>query len=450
MLRYGPNISRKLFWIVATAFVIRLVVMIFLYQGNVNPQFDHWSFGYEEGRVARAIVSGHGFSDPLWSPSGPTAWYAPIYPYLLAADFRVFGVFSKSACIAILVFQALVSSLACLPIFFFARRSFTEGAALAAAWAWVFYPYSVYWPIIRIWETWLAMFLVATLFLVILKLEGSSRLSHWIGFGLLSGFAVLLDPVLLSILPFLAVWALWKLYRRHMRWLKPAAGAVLAAIVTVSPWMIRNAVVFHKFIPVRDNLALEFRVGNDGNSNETMDLYAGPWLPWINDIEWDQYQRLGEISYFHLKGEQAKAYIEDHPLWYAGMTLRRIVYVWTGFWSANRHYLDEQTIDPVVISLLTLLSALTFMGLYRAYHKKGAVVAAPYAIVLFFFPIIYYLTHVERWYRCPIEPVIIALAAYEVHSRFAGVRRAKESKVDVRLPAMVPVGAVELHRPHAE
>ena len=449
MLRYGPNISRKLFWIVATAFVIRLVVIIFLYRSNVNPQFDHWSFGYEEGRVARAIASGHGFSDPLWGRSGPTAWYAPIYPYILAAAFKLFGIFTTSACIAILIFQSLVSSLTCLPIFFFVRRSFTEGAGLAAAWAWVFYPYSVYWPVIRIWETWLAMFVLAVLFLVILKLQRSSRFSHWIGFGLLSGFAALLDPILLSVLPLLALWAVWRLHSQRKRWFAPALCAVVAVIITVSPWVIRNAVVFHKFIPIRDNLALEFRVGNDGNSNETMDLYAGPWLPWINDIEWQQYQRMGEISYFHLKGKQAKAYIEDHPVWYAGMTLRRIVYVWTGFWSASNRYLNEQTIDPVVIGLLTLLSTLTFMGLYRAYSKKGAVVAAPYSIVLFCFPIAYYLTHVERWYRCPIEPIIIALAAYEVHSRFAKLRRDRKLEVKVRVPDMVPVGAIELQQPHA-
>ncbi|HKF51121.1 MAG TPA: glycosyltransferase family 39 protein, partial [Candidatus Acidoferrales bacterium] len=299
------NIRRQLFWMVLVALLVRLIVVAFIYPRDLDPSFNHWFFGFEEGRVARAIATGHGFSDPLWGHTGPTAWYAPIYPYILALDFKLFGVFTTSACIAILCFQSLVSALACLPIFFFTRRSFGEGAALAAGWVWVVYPYSVYWPIVRIWETWLAMSLLAVLFLLVQKLARSSKLSHWLSFGLLSGFAALLDPALLSVLPFLALWAVWRLHSQGKRWFAPAVTAVLAVILVLSPWMIRNAVVFHKFIPIRDNLALEFRVGNDGNARETMDLYAGPWLPWVNDIEWNQYQRMGEIAYFQLKGHQA-------------------------------------------------------------------------------------------------------------------------------------------------
>lgn len=447
MCKHGSSLKRKLFWMVLVALIVRFTVIAFLYPRVIDPGHDHWYFGFEEGRVARAIATGQGFSNPLWGQSGPTAWYAPIYPYILAADFKVFGVFTTASCIAILGFQSLLSAFTCLPLFFFARRGFGEGAALAAGWAWVVYPYSVYWPIIRIWETWFAMFLLAVLFLMILKLERSPRMKHWIGFGALAGFAALLDPVLLSVFPLLALWALWRLYkqRKTVRSLLPSATAcILAVIVTVSPWVIRNAMVFHKFIPVRDNIALEFRVGNSGKTIETMDLFAGPWLPWVNDMEWNEYKKMGEIAYFHLKGEQAKAYIEAHPLWYAGMCARRIVYVWTGFWSANKRYLDEQTYDPAAISLLTLLSALTFMGLYRAYRKRGAEVAAPYAIVLIVFPLIYYLTHVERWYRCPMEPIVIALAAYEVHARAVEFLRRRRQIKFAEAPAIVAENGNEI------
>jgi hypothetical protein len=69
------------------------------------------------------------------------------------------------------------------------------------------------------------------------------------------------------------------------------------------------------------------------------------------------------------------------------------------------------------VPLLTLLSVLTFMGLYRAWKQKGPDAAAPYALVLIFFPIVYYLTHGGGWYRCPMDPFLIALGSYEVHSR---------------------------------
>jgi hypothetical protein len=207
------------------------------------------------------------------------------------------------------------------------------------------------------------------------------------------------------------------MHKQRQRWFAPAVGAVLAVILTISPWMIRNYRVFHAFIPVRDGLALDFRLGNDGNSSEVFDMYAGPWVPWKDTTEWSAYVKMGEIAYFHWKGQQAAAYIKAHPVWYAGMVVRRVVYIWTDFWSFSRRYLNEEPLDPIIVPLLTLLSVLTFMGLYRAWKKKGADAAVPYALVLIFFPVVYYLTHVGGWYRCPMDPFLIALGSYEVHSR---------------------------------
>lgn len=427
-------------WMVLAAFAIRLAVLLCTYHDRMNPVMDYWFMGQEEGHVAKSIATGQGFGNPLYTQTGPTAWFAPIYPYILAADFKVFGIFTAASCIAILICDAIVSSLTCLPIFFFARRGFGEGAGLAAGWAWVFYPYAVYWPVYRVWDTWLGTLLLAILFMVILKLARTSQMSHWIGFGALAGVTALVDPSVLSVLPPLALWAVWRLHKQGKRWFVPAVACVLAVLFTISPWMIRNAVVFHTFIPIRDNLPLEFRVGNNGDSSEPLTITAGPWVPWIDNAEWNQYTSMGEIAYFHLKGQQAAAYIRAHPLWYAGMIARRVVYIWTGFWSFSSRYLNDKDanheVDLITVPLLALLSVLTFMGLARACRKKGATVAAPYALALFFFPLIYYLTHVGGWYRCPMDPFLVALASYEVHARAVVWLRRRRAIGDACRPAL--------------
>ncbi len=389
--------------------------------------------------------------------------------------------------------------------------------------------------------------LLAICFYAILKLERTSKVKHWIAFGVLAGFTALVDPIVMGVLPVLCLWALWRLYRRgtraqdmhgrphvsppetragrELQWqsgetrgvrgngadasvLRPSgveppfgsaqgkphskanadssraeSGAlgmtvhkadaarlkvqkagvgrlfacgvccVLAVIFTISPWMIRNAVVFHKFIPIRDNLPLEFRVGNNGDSSEPLIIDAGPWVPWRDNTEWNAYTKMGEIAYFHWKGEQARAYIEAHPLWYAGMMARRFVYVWTGFWSFSQRYMsdpyDNHKIDFVTVPLLALLSVLTFLGLARAWRKHGAGVAAPYAIVLIFFPLIYYLTHVGGWYRCPMGPIIVPLAAYEVHARAAEFLRRRRQIKFAEARAIVAENGGEVAAEHA-
>lgn len=50
--------------------------------------------------------------------------------------------------------------------------------------------------------------------------------------------------------------------------------------------------------------------------------------------------------------------------------------------------------------------------MFAAMWQKG-LEAAPYAIVLVTFPLIYYPTHTGSTYRHPAEPVILVLAAHE-------------------------------------
>lgn len=434
------NVRRMLFWMVLVAFAIRAVVGLCIYQDHMNPSLHHWSFGYEEGEVAKSIVQGHGFGNPLFTNTGPTALVPPIYPLILAVDFKIFGIETVAACIAILLFNGLVCALTCIPIFFFTRRTLGQGAGLAAGWAWAGYPYAVYWPVYWIWDTWLATLLFAILLCVVLKIARSSKVSQWIGFGLLSGFAALVNPSVLAVLAFWGLWAVWQLHKQRKRWFAPAVGAVLAVILTISPWIIRDYRVFHKFIPIRDGLALDFRIGNTGDSSQVFQLTAGPWFPWLDTTEWSAYVNMGEVAYFHWKGQQAAAYIKAHPVWYAGMVMRRVIYIWTDFWSFSDRYLSQEPLDPLIVPLLALLSVLAFLGLRRAWKKKGADSAMPYALVLIFFPIVYYLTHGGGWYRCPMDPFIIALASYEVHARSVEFLNRKHA-------AIIIVAATTLHNP---
>lgn len=405
---------RTLFRIFCVALALRLVVMLFIYRESYDPQTDFWSFGFEVGRVARSVATGHGFGNPLYGPTGPTAWFGPVYPCILAIFFKLFGVYSKAACFAILSFNSLVSALTCVPIFFLARRGFGDFAAQCAAWLWAFFPDAIYGPNARIWDTWLAALLLATLFLILLKLENSSRVRDWFGFGLLAGVAALTTPVLLSVLPLLALWMVYRRFAQRKRWLAPAIAAVLAVILVVSPWMVRNFRTFHRFIPIGDSLGLEFGIGNTGDTSYLYSNSAGPWNPWQNDTEWREFQQLGEVNYFQLKGREGASYIRNHPAWYAVTVARRIVNIWTNFWSFSKSYRQKDPFAPLTVPLYTLLSVLTLLGLCRAFREKGIGVAVPYAIVLFFFPIIYYLTHTGDWYRRPIDPFFVALAACEL------------------------------------
>jgi 4-amino-4-deoxy-L-arabinose transferase-like glycosyltransferase len=407
--------SRTFFLMVATALAIRLIVMAFMYPQHLVSFHDHFHFGFEAGRIARSIAQGEGFSSPLYEKTGPTAWMTPVYPYILAGFFKVFGVYTKAAALAVLSFNCLTSALTCLPIFFFARRSFGTHVAKWAGWTWAFFPYAIYFPIDRIWETWLATLLFALLFMIALKLERTDRISAWAGTGLLWGLAGLTSAVVVSVLPFLQLRISYLRHKQGRRWLVPNIVLGLALVVAVSPWFVRNWRTFHTFIPFRDNMGLVLRMGVKGATSDwqrNVDYWQPTELgPWNNPVEVQEFQRDGELKYMATKKQQALAFIKTHKRWYLWTSLRRMVFLWTGYWSLSPSYLQIEPWDPANIVFCSAFTILAFAGLRRAW-KRRADAAIFYTIVLLVFPLMYYITAPEFYYRRPLDPIMVVLAVY--------------------------------------
>src|SRR5581483_10700323 len=101
---------------------------------------------------------------------------------------------------------------------------------------------------------------------------------------LLWGIAALIEPIVISVLPFLSLWACYRLFRQKKRWLLPATVSAIAFIVVVSPWFVRNYRLFHQFVPFRDTLGLEWIIGNNGDTFHWRPREVGPWH---NETEWN-------------------------------------------------------------------------------------------------------------------------------------------------------------------
>jgi 4-amino-4-deoxy-L-arabinose transferase-like glycosyltransferase len=404
----------SLFFIVVVAFVLRLVTVGFLYQGQLNPRSDHLPFGYETGRIARAIVSGRGFSDPLIMESGPTALLTPVYPYLAAGVFKVSGIFTPTSAVILLSLNSLFSALTCVPVFLMARESFGQKVAIWAGWTWALFPYGILLSVDLIWETCLTALLLSLLFLITLRLERSTMLAAWVGFGLLWGAAALTNPAVLSLLPFLVGWACYRLHRRGRPWGIQATAALLALVVVVSPWFVRNYRTFHRLIPFRDGFWLEMHVGNNGDTSLWAPEVAHPTS---SVTEAEDFYRMGELNYMIEKRRQATEFIRGHLGWFVWMTVRRIVHMWTGYWSLpasgrfEAPFDPELPFDPTVIALFSTLTILAIAGLWRVFEQR-AHIAWPYAFVMLCFPLVYYVTHSDLRYRHPVDPMLVVLATF--------------------------------------
>jgi hypothetical protein len=104
-------------------------------------------------------------------------------------------------------------------------------------------------------------------------------------------------------------------------------------------------------------------------------------------------------------------FIRSHPAWFAVVTVRRFAYVWTGFWSFDKRYLAEEPLDPPNVIFCTALTVPMLVGLRRLWRENREL-AAFFSLLLFFFPLVFYLTHTEVYVRRQIDPLILVLAVY--------------------------------------
>lgn len=463
--------EKKRFWqsplaIFFVAFALRLVAVRLYYNSTWNEYEDHLWFGFETGRISRSIAEGHGFGNPLLVHTGPTAWLTPVYPYLLAGVFKLFGVYSKTSALVILSLNALISALVCLPLFRIAQRSFGRGVAVIACWIWTLFPYFIYIPAGFVWDTCLGTLLSAFLFVGALKLKeqpGSPR--SWLSFGVLGGLCALTNASTLTLCPILAAWAIYPLWQAakmlrlsqtssppgisqassalksrisqsHRVWLSPALLVVVGLIATLLPWQIRNYRTFHTPIPLRDNFWLEFWVGNDGNTSSWLDTDVHPS---INPDQKAVFVRLGEIPYFHEKRSEALAFLSQHPGLYVVQCLRRFVYLWTGFWNLDPSNLQDEFHGFANVYLTLSLTLAMLLGLWRTWRNSvpfadGAVsalssrdAALPFLLVLAVYPVVFYLTHPTIRYRHIIDPEVVVLAALGLRSLLRSSSLAKSS-----------------------
>ena len=405
-------------WMVVIAFGLRFGYIVAEHTYKFKTLDNNFSFGFEMGRIGRAIATGQGFSDPFEGRTGPTAWEPPLYPYLIAAVFTITGVYTHASALILLSINSFFSALTCIPIFLIAKKCLSEKVALWSGWLWALLPSVMYWCTRWVWETSLAALLLAILFWITLQLEEARGAKLWIVYGVLWGIAALTNTSLLAFLLPSGLWAWYRRYKKQAGSLPQVALASLFFMATISPWLVRNYETFGKFIFIRSNFGAELRLGNGPFAD-------GTWMQWLhpsqNIVELRRYQQMGELTYVAVRKREAMEFIRASYPRFAWISVKRFIYYWGGLPRSSK----IAALAPFKNSLFLASSVLAFWGLGRALrrHRPGAWL---FFCLLLTYPTIYYFVFPHPRYRHPIEPELGILIVYVI-SEAEGIHSRKSS-----------------------
>jgi hypothetical protein len=232
--------------------------------------------------LARSLARGEGYRYPADEPAPGTGQQfgrAPGYPAFLATFIDPVPVDHVPRRVQLV--QALVGAVGILVIAAIAGRAGGPRSAVAAAAVCALYPPLVWMPSYALSET---LYSTVALAIALILRKGDSRLfagekKAAVPFfekgtaafsGLLTGSAILIRPAMLFFLPFAA---LWLVARRSYG---AAAVFLLAAVLVVAPWTIRNHRVYGRWIAVASEGGVTFWTGNHPLAKGDGDLAANP------------------------------------------------------------------------------------------------------------------------------------------------------------------------------
>ena len=371
-------------------------------------------FQNEVGSVAAALAQGQGFCCVFHQPTGPTAWLAPVYPFFLAGIFKVFGTFTVASFYTAAFFNCVFSALVCWPLFYAALRIGKRATAAVAGWLWAIFPSGILIPFEWIWDSSLSALLAITLLWAAFRLADDSRRRNFILYGLFWGFCLLVNPALGAVFPFLLVWIYFRTNDSPRRRLVDVALVVSLAVLVCVPWTVRNAVQFHRLIPIRSDYPFELWMGN----NPIYDPHSRQVNRITRYEEVHRYSQLGEIAFLEEKGQAAKAFIRTHPALALQLAVRRAVAMWVG---TSTPWQDFRRADSNVVRFVFFWNALTVLGVAAGlaclfFTRRWFLL--PVAAYPLAFPLAYYVTQVSLRLRHPCDPVLALLMALAITWRW--------------------------------
>jgi 4-amino-4-deoxy-L-arabinose transferase-like glycosyltransferase len=314
----GDRLTRFRRYVATGLLLLALVLRVSAVQhSSYRPTSDASSYLSLAGQVAH--IGDYWASAPgAGGSSGPTAYFPPGYPYLLAAVDRIDGQGSlrPGAVHDARLVQALLGTITVGLTGLIALELFGPTTALIAIGMAAVYPVLIELSTVLVAENLLVVFELAAVYAALRARRAHDSTGWVVASGVFTGLAALTNANgILLLLPMLfAVRGTHPILGRQ-----GLAGPGLlagAAVLAVVPWLIRDAAVMHTFVPISDEAGITLAgTYNPTSASQTNPPYRAlnyASVPSLRPIA-RKASTLSETQLDAKLENSALTYIVDHP-----------------------------------------------------------------------------------------------------------------------------------------
>ena len=327
------------------------------FERHINA-YDNGHLGAEYFNIAKSLVAGRGFADPFREQTGPTAWMPPVLP-VIEAGLLWLADGDKDVVMAAVIFLqtfALAASgwlvLSLVPTTARLRSRIVAAAIFLLC---VLVNFHLWFQFTH--DCWIVLLAIDLLIVGFAWFRPLGSWSSAAGWGVFGGVGALVSPIVGF------VWGVLTLaFTLHDPRLRVRFGiAAFAAILTLTPWFVRNYFVFDRLIPVKSNLAYELYQSQCLQKDGLLRTNTFRTHP-IADATGSrrEYKTLGEIAFLDAKREPFLEAMRADPVDFLDRVASRFLgaTVWYVPMESN-----EEAKRPWAFWVSRLVHPLPFVGL---------------------------------------------------------------------------------------
>lgn len=372
----------------------------FVYLGAVP------GFGGDENRFIREAVHFAQFGEfrvgDFW------AWEMPFTGVL----YGMIYFFAGSEAILIYVVRLLQSILLILQAYMIARIAmmiFKDQRVATIAFIWMlFYPYFIYYQALLLSETLFNTFLIgAFYFLYRWKNEGFVQDRSFFLFLVLLSVGVYVKATLVFLVPLLAPLFFLVFKWDFIRGIKLFILSLVVYAALLSPWWIRNYLVFDTYVPFTTTSGWNLYLGNNSHNEKG----GCDWTQDVDPVRAEQLKRIDdEVVRNKAFANEAKEFILNNPerfielAWYKFLRFYAVIPNAEKFSQGLYMWISIFTFGPVLL--------FSVFGIYSARKKWRTL--TPMFLLITYFTLIHMMVIASLRYRLPLEPFMILLASHAI------------------------------------